>query len=68
MILELRNYYLTECNRSLNRGRLVHSRYLSKTGLLHVVSVFAIYDIYTFADFTTDMVNMIMPRQKAINN
>ena len=25
-------------------------------------------DIYTFADFTTDVVNMIMPRQKAINN
>ena len=25
-------------------------------------------DIYTFADFTTDVVNMIMPRQKVINN
>ena len=25
-------------------------------------------DIYTFADFTTNMVNVIMQRQKAINN
>ena len=39
VILELRNYYPTECNRSLNRGRQVHNRYLSKTGLLDVLSV-----------------------------
>ena len=25
-------------------------------------------DVYTLADFTTDVVNMVMPRQKAINN
>ena len=56
--MELRNYYPTECNRNLNRGIQVYSRYLSKTGLLHVV------DIYTFANFTTNMINMVMPRQK----
>ena len=39
VILEFRNYYPKGCNRSLNRGRKEYCRYLSKTVLLHVVSV-----------------------------
>ena len=57
--MELRSYYPTICSRMLNIYVQVHSIHLQEIELLHVASVLRC--VYTFANFTANIINMIMP-------